>query len=446
MSLARNISTTLAARVVLMGLALASSIALARLLGPEGRGVFALVLLLPDLVRTFGTFGFDQANTVYAGLEASSRRALVWHSTMVAGLVGGVVGAVAIAYLAFGGPGSHTLLRGPLWLYLLPLSILPAALAADHWAAVVRGMNRIAVLNALDVGMKVASLALVLMLVGGLGLGVAGAVWADATATVGTAVVVVFVLCRVGLSPRPRFDLALWKRTTRLALPAHFSAVMAYLNYRVDQFFVAAFLPPDQLAYYVIAVGLAERLWIVTGAVSNPLLPHLTNSPDRDPALAAVVARHVLAWTAAAALVVLVLADVVVPLLYSSAYAQAVAPFRWLLLGMVTLSVGKILVGELLAREKIMYTIWASIATVATNVVGNLVLIPRLGISGAAIASTISYTLLSAIVIWYYLRETGVSWTVLVPRPADVRVYGSLGLRALQTIMPGAIALARIRR
>lgn len=435
MSLARNIVTTLSARVVLLGVALASSIALARLLGPEGRGLFALVLLLPDLARSFGMLGLDQANTVYAGVEPGGRRALVWHSAVVAVLLGGLVTAGAVAYLALGLPGSHTLLRGPLWLYVLPLSIVPAAMVSEYWGAILRGMNRITLVNVLDVGTKVAALGFALVFVGLCGLGVAGAVWADVIVNLGTAVAVGLLLRATNLWARPSFDWPLWRRTFRFAVPAHVSTIMAYLNYRVDQFVVAAFLPPEQLAYYVIAVGLAERLWILAGAVGGPLLPHLTNTPDRDPALPAVVARHVLAWTGGAAIVVFAFSDLIVRGLYSSDYEPAAAPFRWLLLGIVTLSVSKILVAELLARTKIMYTVWVSIATAATNIAGNLLLVPRLGISGAAIASTISYTLLSLIVVWYYLRETGVSWTALLPRPSDARVYQTLGRRmALLTL------------
>ena len=101
-------------------------------------------------------------------------------------------------------------------------------------------------------------------------------------------------LAALGVLGRPSFDRPLWKRTARFALPAYGGSVMTYLNYRIDQFIIALPLPPDQLAFYVIAVDIAEKLWIIPGAVSTALLPHLTNSPKRDPALTAIIApaRH----------------------------------------------------------------------------------------------------------------------------------------------------------
>ena len=87
------------------------------------------------------------------------------------------------------------------------------------------------------------------------------------------------------------------------------------------------------------------------------------------------------------------------------------------------LSIGKILVAELSARKKIDYVVWAGIIAVLVNVTGNLLLIPRMGISGAAIASTMSYSLLSVIIICYYLRETGVGWKKLIPCRSDFLPY-----------------------
>jgi len=424
-----NILTTLSARIGLLATALISSVVLARVLGPESRGLFALVLLLPDWARSFGLLGFEQANAVYAGLEPGRRQALVWHSVAIALLVGGTCALVGIAFLALEAPGASSLLRGPLWLYVVPLSIVPARLLFEYWGAVLRGLNRIVLLNAMDLGTKVVSLALVVVFVAWLRLDVAGAVWVDALVTIGGVVVLGALLWAGGAWGWPTFDRSVWRRTAGFAIPAHAGSIAAYLNYRSGELIIAILLPQEQLAFYVIAVGLAERLWILPSAVTTSLLPHLTNFRERDPELTAVVARHVMVWVGAGCLLVFALAGFVVPFLYSSAFAAAVTPLRWLLPGVFALSVGKILVTELLARQRPGYTVWASGAAAAVSLASNLVLVPRLGISGAAIASTLSYGLLSLILTRYYLRETGHSWTVLLPKPSDLRAYARVWSR-----------------
>jgi O-antigen/teichoic acid export membrane protein/ubiquinone/menaquinone biosynthesis C-methylase UbiE len=421
-----NILTTFASRVVIMMLALASSVILARFLGPDGRGLFALVLLLPECARTLGLLGFEQSNVVYAGLQPNNRHILVWHSVLIAATVGISVGVAGILFISLGAPGFPSLLRGPRWIYWIPFSVMPFALASDYLGSILRGMNRIFVINVLDVGTKIGSLVLVLGLVGWLRLEVPGAVWADFITQVAYLVITVCLLAYGDTLGPLGFDRALFSRSTRFALPAHCSTVLSYLNYRVDQFFIAAWLPPEQLGFYVIAVGLAERLWVPTGAIATALLPHLTNSAERDPALPAILARHVMIWVGLACFLVFVLADVMVEILYSSAFASAADALRWLLPGIFSLSVGRVLVAELLAREKPRYMVWGSGVSTLINIAGNFLLVPRMGITGSAIASSVSYSLLALVLIRYYLRETGLPYSALLPRPNDLVVYASL--------------------
>jgi O-antigen/teichoic acid export membrane protein len=423
MGLVSNIATTLSARIVIMALALISSIILARVLGPEGRGLFALVLLMPELVRTFGLLGFDHANVVYAGLEPQGCRALVWQSALLAGIVGGATAIGAMSYIALGAPGFPELARGPLNLYLIALSIVPVALAIEYWFAILRGTNRIILLNVVDVATKLGGVLVLTILLVWFHLGVFGAVLADFVLNVGTLIFLATVLRRANLFGTPTLDRSLFKRTAGFALPAYSSTVMSYLNYRVDQFIIAVLLPPEQLGFYVISVAIAERLWILTGAVGNALLPHLTNSKGRDPAISAVIARHVAIWTGAACLLLVFVAEPVIKIMFSSAFTDSVAPLLWLLPGIFMASVGKILVGELLAREKVHYMVWITGTTALVNIAGNLLLIPSMGISGAALASTLSYGLLSMMMTYFYVKETGVSWNLLIPRWSDLLIY-----------------------
>jgi len=401
-----------------------SSIILARVLGPELRGVFALVMLLPEFAQSLGLFGFDLANSVYAGTEPESRRYMVWHSVLLAAVAGGAIFIVCAAYLLSGAPGLH--IRGPMWLYLLALSVVPLSLLGEYWGAIVRGMNEISIINATDVGKRIVAVALIVLTIVVLRLGVAGAVITDWVFNLLAGIWLLLLLRRFNVWGPFAFDRALLRRTTRFAIPAYMSGILSFLNYRVDQFIVAALLPAEQLAFYAIAVGLAERLWIPTGAIATSLLPHLATQRDHDPALAAVVARHAAMVTGAACIGVWVFAGLGIRILYSSAYLAAVAPLRWLLPGIFTLTIAKVVVAELNVQKKIDFNVWCAALAAVVNIAGNLLLIPRMGISGASLASTISYTVLSIAICWYYVHVTGVSWIQLIPRKTDLNVYLSL--------------------
>ena len=225
MNLGFNILTTFATRATCLGLALVSSIVLARTLGPDGQGLFALVLLLPELARTLGLLGFDQANVVYAGLKPESRGTLVWQSAVVAGVAGASIAIGAACFLVVGTPASRLLVHGPLWLYLVPLSMVPVALVSSYWGEILRGMNRISMTNLIQLGTKSFSVVLMILLVAWRQFNVAGAVWANVLTDVGVIVAHLALLSYVGVLARPSFDWSLWRRTRRLALRAYFGNI-----------------------------------------------------------------------------------------------------------------------------------------------------------------------------------------------------------------------------
>ena len=429
MRLVRNILTTLAARLMVLLLGLVSAIVLARVLGPEGRGVFALVLILPGLAVTFGRLGVEEATTVYAGVMPAHRQALFWQSAAMALALGGILGILGMLYVSAGTPGLDGLVRAPHWMYFVPLATVPLVISAQYWLALLRGMNRILTMNVIEVLTKVTSVGVILVLVLWLGLGVPGAIWSNLTVEVGMVVALAWCLVRAGVVGRPTLSRALWKRTFGFALPAYGATLAAYLNYRIDEVMIARYLEPEALAFYVIAVGLAERIWILTGSVANALLPHLTNNADRDPMVVAEVARHVLLWTGLACAGVFAVSDVLLPILFSQNFAPAVAPLRWLLPGIFTLSVGKVVAAELLARQKPRLLLMTAVVGAVANIAANVVLIPRMGITGAAIGSSWSYTLMSCLLVGFYLRETGLPARVLIPRWSDHRPYLAVLIR-----------------
>jgi len=434
MNLVSNILTTLFARVGVLICGLISSILLARVLGPEGRGLFALILLLPEIATAFGLFGFDHANVVYAGLEPDSRPRLVWHSAVLAAVLGIACALAMMCYILLGAPGFPALAQGPQSLFLLALSLIPFTILVNYWFPILRGMNHIFLTNAVEIGSRVTSLLVLIVFLVWLRLGVAGAVVANFVMGLGTLVLSVVLLKHVGVLGKPSFDWSLWKRTARFAFPAYFSSILTFLNYRVDQLIIAILLPAEQLGFYVLAVALAEQLWILNGAAANALLPHLANSKERDLALPAVVTRHVLIWTGAGCLIVFVFGDMLIRALYSPAFADAVGPLRWLLPGILVATIGKNLGAELLLRKMVGYILLMAGIAAVVNLVGNWLLVPRMGISGAALASTISYSVLSLIQTWAYLRVTGVGWTTLIPRYSDLWVYVGVWHRILNAL------------
>ena len=68
-----RVAGVFATRVSQFGLGLAVSLALARLLGPGGRGQYAVAILVPGTLYAIATFGLPSSTTFYSGRGRSLR-------------------------------------------------------------------------------------------------------------------------------------------------------------------------------------------------------------------------------------------------------------------------------------------------------------------------------------------------------------------------------------
>jgi O-antigen/teichoic acid export membrane protein len=98
-----------------------------------------------------------------------------------------------------------------------------------------------------------------------------------------------------------------------------------------------------------------------------------------------------------------------------------VRPLIWLIPGVVCLGVAKIWANDIAARGLPGINMVISLATLLVNISLNLVLIPRMGVSGAAAATTIAYVVAAFLTLIVYLRLSENCWmdTVFV-RKQDV--------------------------
>jgi O-antigen/teichoic acid export membrane protein len=121
-----------------------------------------------------------------------------------------------------------------------------------------------------------------------------------------------------------------------------------------------------------------------------------------------------------------------IPLIFGRSFAPSVLVFFAILPGILADGVARILWSYQTVRGR-QYWRQALVATVA-NVVAVVLLVPRWGAVGAALASTVCYAGLAAFTITRFCRDTGASVTdVLVPQRADIEVIS----RTVRQMLPG---------
>ena len=137
-----------------------------------------------------------------------------------------------------------------------------------------------------------------------------------------------------------------------------------------------------------------------------------------------MIVRNAVFMTLVGAALMFVVSRQLILVVFGSGMTPALHPLWLLLPGIVTLTAAKVISSYLSGIGKPTYSTYVGAGTVALTVILDLVLIPRFGIEGAAVASSIVYTLTAATYVWILRVESGAGLLeTLVVRPSDFVRY-----------------------
>jgi O-antigen/teichoic acid export membrane protein len=148
-----------------------------------------------------------------------------------------------------------------------------------------------------------------------------------------------------------------------------------------------------------------QRLPDVAGAV---LLAKVVRDEDVG-RMSLRVARGVLAFSLAAALGLLLGGPLFISWLFP-AYTEAYTPLVWMLPGLIFLGVGSVFNTKLAGQGYPPITQWAPALAFVLNLLLNMYLIPRWGLRGAALSTSLSYALWAVCIAVAYARSEDVGW------------------------------------
>ncbi len=193
------------------------------------------------------------------------------------------------------------------------------------------------------------------------------------------------------------------------SLPCYLGNVLQHLNYRLDVFLVTFFRDERELGLYMTAVGVAQLLWLPSVAMQTVLFPRLTSLTDDAHRIgnASQVARVMLAMSLGMGAMLALVARWAVPLVYGDRFVPSVLPLWLLLPGITVFCLPQVLCAYISAIGKPQINLWVAAVALVVTVTINLSLVPIIGMIGAAIASTASYSVTSLLTVLIFRRLTG---------------------------------------
>ena len=398
-----------------------ASIMIARAIGPTGRGLYAYPVALLGLVIALAHLGLEFSQVHLAARGKDLRR--MWADATVFSMVAGTVSWAAVTGVIAMDP---RIVGGlPLSWIAVPMGLVPFLLMSLYWANLLQLDGRLVMAtwaSWIGVALQMAATGVlfftheltpfrVLML---------------QVLTNGSTWLLLLAACRRAGLVTLRVDPALIRKSITFGVKAYVAQIFFYLVLRADQVLVAHYAGYRQLGLYALATTVAELLWLLTDPLAGALMPHMVRArAGDDRRLSFSTARISLLILTVAAAGAWFLAPLAIPIVYGAGFAGAAPALRLLLPGVVALGAARSLGSVLVKEGRMVFTSVLGLGAFGLNIALNLVLLPRIGIRGASIASSVCYVALAMSYVMIARRRGVVGWRDLIPRYSDLHLLGA---------------------
>jgi O-antigen/teichoic acid export membrane protein len=420
----------------IMAATMISSLVGARALGPAGRGDLLVVVLWPPVIAMLAGAGLPTAYRYWMAKEPARVSSLFSNAIVYTVVVGAV--AVTLADLIVPhligdrGPQVMTLVR----IYQINI---PAALFLDLMRGLLEGTKRFGWAGAAR-----------LIFFGVQGLGFAG-LWLVGHLTVTTAcftmivaqassmILALIAVCHQ-MHPSWRPDWNEFKSSLNYSLRDYPGVVADYTTLRLDQLMLGGMASSVSIGLYVIAVRLSEMTTLAADAIADALLPEVAaaETANRAEMLTARSVRLAIYMHLVLLPPLWFGAPLILRLLFGAAFVPATSAFRWLLVAAGVWSCGSIVISGLRGFGHPGVSTIARFSAAAVTAVALVLLLPRYGITGAAVASLIGYSVMLAIALCGFARKRQLHlWTnCLRPQRRDIAIPDWRALLGLPASRP----------
>lgn len=400
---ARKVASMFATQLGTIVLQITTTILIARMLGPAGRGRYAVAVVIGALAVRFITLGMHASNTYFVAKHRELLPKMLGNTVMYSLALGALTG-VALWMFFRQMPALAPIAGG---LLILSLLWVPFGLAYLLMQNLLIGIQEIRAYNLIELAGK----GLLLAAIAAMALVARGT--AEAAFSVGLLVVMVslalaFRHLKKSSGGKMGLSLSLARQSLGVGFRAYLISLFGFMVLRIDLLMVQKIKGPYDSGNYSVASTMAENAMLLASTIGAVLFPKLSGMTDVRAKLK--MARKAVLVTAAMMAPLLavaaLLAQPVVRMLFGEDFLPAAAAFVLLLPGILLLSIETVAVQFLnsLGYPRSVVIVW--IFSALLNIVLNLWAIPEYGIRGASVVSSFTYITTSLLIFWIIMRHS----------------------------------------
>ncbi|WP_299096508.1 flippase [uncultured Winogradskyella sp.] len=381
-----------------------TSIIIARELGPEKNGVIAALVVFPALFMSVGSLGIRQSTTYYLGKNIFSEKdikAAITQIWLISTVISIIVCFVLMRYLSKSGDN--------LVFVLLALAPIPFSLFNTYNSGIFLGKNQIKEFNKINWIPSLFTLVVTLVLVIGLELGVRGYFIALIVGPLFISVLLLFKNKFLDVLSL-KFNWQIIKPMIKLGSIYALALMFINLNARLDVILLDRLSSDFETGIYSKGYSVGNYLLQIPWMLNTIVFSRSAIAKNDE-----LFSKKVTQLLRVSFLVILCFAgflflfsDFIIVLMFGKDFLGSSIVLQYLLLGVLFLSLFKILNQDLAGKGKPWVSMKAMIPGLLVNMLLNYFLIPSYGAIGASVASTISYSFAILLFIHFYSKEVGI--------------------------------------
>ena len=413
--IAEHILASFGGEIFLFAASLLLGILTARYLGPDGKGKFNVVYYAVGLLSIIFSLRFQWAFTYYLSKNKERLGEIIFTAFLV-GLVS--TSAVILLITSFPAFFYSTIIKGVQVQWSTLLLLCASTYMWNLLIALYAGLARFKT-RALFMGttyfLKAALVIFTLKIVNG-NLN-------DLFFNMGLVEIIIYSLLLVVLlakSSSIRTNLANFVGMLKYSLQSFPSVISDMVILRIDVFFVNFFAGPSQVGLYTVAISLSQMFLYIPTAVRSVLMPYIAANGDQE--ITQKLSRLLVILLIGMAIILIPFVWVILVPLYGEAFASSRSLYLILLPGSLFWGIFTVISSDLEGRGLPWKVSTVSIISSVITVLLDFLLIPKLGVIGAAIASSVTHCLSMVMIAVVYTRWMHIKMkALLIPGREDFR-------------------------
>ena len=219
-----------------------------------------------------------------------------------------------------------------------------------------------------------------------------------------------------------------YKLLFRFAIVALFANVAYYLISRVDYLFVEAWCPAKSLGNYVQVSKMGQLFLIVPSIIASAVYPQAAKGENVH--MVKYILRMITLFVPLYVVIMIVsylFSSFIFIWLFGETFDEMYVPFLVLLPGMLFLSMHTIIAAYFGAKNKPFYNVISTGAGLVVVLAGDVMLIKKMGITGAALVSSLGYTTAFIVSLLLFIQKTAIGWQdIFTTEIFKLKTYTSL--------------------